>query len=107
MHPGNILLTARGEVTIDWVDATCGNPLADVARTSIIMMGAANSTQITNPLMKAYIRLFHAVYLRHYFTLCPGGEQEYRRWLPIVAAARLSEGIPEVETWLLAQVRTS
>ena len=105
MHPGNILLTARGEVVIDWVDATCGNPLADVARTSIIMMGAASSAQITNPFMKACIRLFHAVYLRHYFNLCPGGEHEYRRWLPIVAAARLSERIPELESWLVAQVR--
>jgi hypothetical protein len=35
----------------------------------------------------------------------PGGAGEHRRWLPVVAAARLSENIPELERWLLAQVR--
>jgi hypothetical protein len=38
-----------------------------------------------------------------YFSLRPGGESEYSRWLPIVAAARLSENIPELEKWLVAQ----
>ena len=35
--------------------------------------------------------------------LRPGGEDLYRHWLPIVAAARLSEGIPKLEKWLIAQ----
>jgi hypothetical protein len=39
--------------------------------------------------------------LKYYFNLRPGGENEYRHWLPIVAAARLSENIPELETWLI------
>ena len=42
-------------------------------------------------------------YLRRYFALRPEGYEEYGRWLPIVAAARLSENIPELERWLLAQ----
>lgn len=104
-HPGNILLTARGPVTIDWIDATCGNPLADVARSTIILLGAAASSQIPNPLMKGFIRLFHAAYLRQYFRLRPGGEGEYRQWLPVVAAARLSEQIPELEGWLIARAQ--
>lgn len=104
-HPGNILQTKAGLITIDWIDATRGNPLADVARSTIILLGAAASSQIPNPLTKASIRLFHAAYLRQYFRLRPGGEQEYRRWLPVVAAARLSEQIPELEGWLIAQAR--
>lgn len=55
--------------------------------------------------MKFFIKLFHSVYLRHYFRLRPGGESEYRRWLPVVAAARLSENIPEIESWLMKQVQ--
>jgi hypothetical protein len=47
------------------------------------------------------VRLFHSIYLRTYFQLRPGGEAEYRRWFPIVAAARLSENMPELENWLL------
>ena len=105
LHPGNVLLTTRGESVIDWVDATRGNPLVDVARTTIIFLGAAQSAEIPRPLMKILVALFHATYIRHYFKLCPGGEDEYRRWFPIVAAARLSEGIPELEAWLLTQVR--
>jgi len=68
-------------------------------------LGAAASEQVSNRLMKAFVRLFHAVYLRRYFQLRPGGEDEYRRWLPVVAVARLSENIPELEGWLVKQVR--
>lgn len=104
-HPGNVLLAARGEVVIDWIDAARGNPLADVARTTILLLGAASTDQLPSPFLKLFIRLFHARYLRHYFKLRPGGEQEYRRWLPIVAGARLSEQIPELESWLVAQTQ--
>jgi hypothetical protein len=37
------------------------------------------------------------------FNLRPGGYEEYRRWLAVVAAARLSEHIPELEQWLVAR----
>ena len=104
-HPGNVLLAEQGEVIIDWIDATCGNPLADVARSTMIALGSVASDQIPNPFIKALVRLFHAIYIRHYFRLRPGGEREYRRWLPIVAAARLSEQIPELEAWLVAQAQ--
>ena len=102
-HPANVLATSQGEVIIDWIDATRGNPLADLARSSIIAQGAAATEQITSPIEKLFVRLFHAIYLRRYFALRPAGREEYGRWLPIVAAARLSENIPEVEAWLLAQ----
>ncbi len=35
----------------------------------------------------------------------PARETEYRRWLPVVVAARLSENIPELEQWLLEQAQ--
>jgi hypothetical protein len=50
------------------------------------------------------VRLLHAAYLRRYFRLRPGGQVEHRRWLPVVAAARLSEDIPELRAWLVARV---
>lgn len=102
-HPGNVLVTPQGEFVIDWIDATRGNPLADLARSSILALGAAASSQTKNTMEKLFVRLFHTLYLRRYFALRPGGREEYGRWLPIVAAARLSENIPEVEPWLLAQ----
>ena len=78
--------------------------MADVARTSILIMGAANSSQMTRQVEKWLVRIFHAAYLRHYFHCQPGGEKEYRQWLPVVAAARLSENIPEVRDWLITLV---
>lgn len=99
-HPGNILLSPKGDIVIDWIDATCGNPLADVARSTVLLLG---STGTANPFLRGFVRLFHTAYLRHYFRLRPGGEQEYRRWLPIVAAARLDEHVPGQEAWLIRQ----
>lgn len=102
-HPDNVLLSEDDATIIDWTDASRGNPMADVARTSIILLGVAESAQTPNLLVKGLVKIFRSTYLRHYFHLRPGGEDEYRRWLPIVAGARLSEGIPELEKWLVKQ----
>jgi uncharacterized protein (TIGR02172 family) len=102
-HPANVLMNGNDATVIDWIDAARGNPLADVARTSIITLGAAASSQIPNALLKAFVRIFHTAYVNHYFRIRPGGREEYRRWLPVVAAARLNENIPELEKWLVAQ----
>ena len=102
-HPGNILLTPQQEMIIDWTDATRGNPLSDLARTTILIRGAAETSQTGNLFEKAFVKGFFGEYIRHYFKLLPGGMQEYQRWLPIVSAARLSENIPELEKWLIAQ----
>ncbi|MEW6242374.1 MAG: phosphotransferase, partial [Chloroflexota bacterium] len=99
-HPDNIIMTENDSVVLDWINATKGNPLADVARTSVLALGSA-STQ--TPGMKIFIKLFHAAYLKEYFRLSPDGREEYHQWLPIVAGARLSENIPELEGWLLEQ----
>jgi uncharacterized protein (TIGR02172 family) len=105
-HPGNILMDGMTVTIIDWIDASRGNPLADVARSTIIALGAAESRQIPNRLVKLLVRIFHATYLKEYFQLRPGGMPEYRRWLPIIAAARLSENIPEIEDWLIDRARS-
>ncbi len=100
-HPANVLIDGEEKTIIDWIDASRGNPLADVARTSILALGAAETVQTPNPFMKVFTKLLHSTYLRQYFRLRPGGEDEYRRWLPIMAGARLSENIPELEHWLV------
>jgi Ser/Thr protein kinase RdoA (MazF antagonist) len=109
LHPANILMTAQGDVIIDWMDASRGNPLADVARTTIIILGEAQSHQLPHPLMRMLARVFHQAYLRAYVRLRSQERsdamlwEEYSYWLPIVASARLSENIPELEEWLIAQ----
>jgi len=102
-HPANVLVSGKDANVIDWMDASSGNPLADVARTTIIALGEAESAEISNLLLKGFVKIFHSMYIKHYFHLRPGGEEEYHRWLPIIAGARLSEGIPELEKWLVKQ----
>ena len=50
--------------------------------------------------------LYFAVgYGRHEGDFRTGGFWGDGRWLPILAAARLSENIPEVEQWLLTHAQ--
>jgi len=104
-HPANVLISDNDITIIDWIDSSRGNPLADVARTTIILLGAVESPQLPNLFLKTFVKVFHSTYLKNYFLLRSGGEDEYRRWLPIVAAARLSEGIQELEKWLVEQAQ--
>lgn len=102
LHPENVLCTPDRDVAIDWLDVAVGHPLADVARTSIILLGAAASAG--NPPIRAVARWFHGDYLRAYFR-SDADRDVYRAFLPVVAAARLSEGIVEQQDWLLIQAR--
>jgi len=120
--PGNILLTNAGEMIIDWIHASRGNPLADIARTTNLLLGFVGTSQakrpflsygssrsgaIKNSILQAFCRIYYPVYLKYYFSLHPGDKSEYLRWLPIIAAARLSDSIPELENMLIAQVEKS
>ncbi len=102
-HPANVLVHGNEARVIDWIDSARGNPLADVARTTVIFEGAVACGQIPNPIQGAALTILHAAYLREYFRLRAGGWDEYRRWIPIVAGARLSEKMPELEAWLVGQ----
>jgi hypothetical protein len=117
--PANILMTSQGEIVIDWFRAAYGNPLADLARTTnlvfgytrtrqarrpFLTFGSTKSNQVENVLFQFFCRLCYPRYLDYYFELCPGDKEEYHRWLPIVAAARLADAIPELEKMLLVQV---
>ncbi len=97
-HPDNVLMTARGSVIIDWIDATRGHPLADVARTSLIMrLGGLPPGAARRWLIQALRALFHTAYLRRYFQLRPGSRQLLAAWQVPVAAGHLEEGIVEEE----------
>ena len=104
-HPGNVLMTDHGPVVIDWIDATLGSPLADLARSSVILMGVTAPDSKATRMEKVMVRWYHQIYLRHYFRLRHGGQDEYQAWRPIVAAARMSEGIAKIQDWLLSQVQ--
>ncbi len=103
-HPGNILLNERGPVIIDWIDATRGNPLLDVDRSTLLFGGGRFPAG--TPWMVSVIRAsFYRVYLAHYRRLMPFKAEKLAMWLPVVAAARLDENIYFDERRLLSIAR--
>jgi uncharacterized protein (TIGR02172 family) len=102
-HPGNILLTKRGPVIIDWTDASHGRTILDVAR-STLLFGSGNipSSFQMAWLLRILQGSFYRIYRRRYFQLNPNDEQELERWIPVVAAGRLDEHIYFDEDRLLA-----
>ena len=100
-HPDNIMLTYDGPVIIDWIDATVGHPLADVARTSLIArVGLPPPKTIWERFLHLFIGLHHRIYINHYFKLSPYNKEDLVPWLLPVTAGRLSEEI-EHETDVL------
>jgi aminoglycoside phosphotransferase (APT) family kinase protein len=109
-HPDNILMSAQGPVVIDWMTATRGNPLADVART-LLMCRLGSTPPGAGCLVRGATRLgqgvFHKVYLWEYVRHRPFPRERLEAWIPVLAAARLAEHIPEEEARLIALVETS
>jgi uncharacterized protein (TIGR02172 family) len=93
-HPGNVLITKKGPIVIDWMTACAGRPWADVARTSLILsVGAKAAGKQVHPIIRMMIKLYHRIYLNRYHKFMPDSEAEMDRWMPVIAAARLNEEI--------------
>ena len=95
-HPDQVIVTRRGPVILDWMNACQGHPMADVARTDILM--TLGHVPYGGAMMRAFINLwrdmFHKTYLSHYFSLHPGtGKEDLIPWLIPVAVDRLNEKI--------------
>jgi thiamine kinase-like enzyme len=107
-HPGNIFLAKSGPVVIDWMTACSGRPWADVARSSLILsIGAKAAGKQVRPILRMVIKLYHRTYLNRYRTLIEDTENELVRWMPVIAAARLSEDIVPERDALLKMVKES
>ena len=104
-HPGNILMTSRGPVIVDWLDAAQGNPLADVARTSLLARVAELPPGTARRWVFQSARtLFHRIYLRRYLERHRASRGELDAWLLPVAVARVSEDIPAERRRLAALI---
>jgi len=104
-HPGNVLLTAKEAFVIDWMTASSGSRWADVARTSMILnIGAKNAGRQVSPIIVLLIRLYYRAYLNRYMSLVPDVNNEFPRWIPVIAAARLNEKIDGEQDALIAMI---
>jgi aminoglycoside phosphotransferase (APT) family kinase protein len=99
MHPGNVLLAARGAVVIDWLTACRGRPECDVARTLFLLRDSGLPTympRLRRSLIALARRRFSSVYVHRYRRLRSLDEREVAAWRLPLLAARLGEEI-EVE----------
>lgn len=106
-HPDNIILTANGAVILDWMNAARGNALGDVARTSLMLSSKAlppGTTAVRALIIQLLRRIMHSVYIHRYCVLAGVTPEQIDAWWLPVAAARLSENIPEETDWLVGQV---
>ena len=100
-HPSNILMSPQGPVIIDCVDASRGNPHADVARTLLL-------TQVAEPDLIQDIELRKSIqsliqnfpldaYFKRYRQFRFLSQEQLDAWQLPLAAARLSEGLSLTE----------
>jgi aminoglycoside phosphotransferase (APT) family kinase protein len=86
-HPQNILGDPANPMIVDWLDASAGDPAADVCRTHVIIA----------PHMPA----FADSYVDAYLADSGLDRAAVTSWRPVIAGGRLAEGVPETD-YLLA-----
>ena len=86
-HPLNILGPPGHETVVDWPDASCGDPAADVCRTLVLLR--PHAPDIADAYVDAYC------------TAAGIPRDAVMAWLPVVAAGRLSEGVAGEEAAML------
>jgi uncharacterized protein (TIGR02172 family) len=100
-HPDNILMGKEEKpYIIDWTTCGVGSPLADVARTILMLQYGTTPTQKSK--LVAMVSSFagkklRQAYEKEYMRLSGCTKGEIERWLVPIAAARLVEGIPDSE----------
>jgi aminoglycoside phosphotransferase (APT) family kinase protein len=92
-HPGNIILSPRGPMIVDWNDATLGAPAADVARTRMLILYAGGPPLARGIRQKVALSLRRALFalpLHRYHAGTGIDEREVAEWrLPVMAARML------------------
>jgi aminoglycoside phosphotransferase (APT) family kinase protein len=101
-HPGNIIMSPRGPVIIDWMTARHGNPHADVARTLLILRYYLYFIPTDQHVA---FNSFIDRYLARYVKLQNSSLKEVEAWRVPIAAARLNENLPREREWLLSIVK--
>jgi aminoglycoside phosphotransferase (APT) family kinase protein len=103
LHPSNVILGDDGPMIVDWFDASRGDPIADIARTFVTLLG--DGTTSPGHLPGSDARTLTALtegYLDRLRTTLDIGDELLARWQAIQAAARMAEGVPRAvlfEVW--------
>jgi len=91
-HPFNIMGRPGAALIVDWLDAASGDPAADLARSYVLMHGMSPALAVA--------------YVDAYTSRSAVSRKAVEAWVPVVAAARLSEGVPAEQVALLEMARS-
>jgi len=97
-HMDNVIMSDDGPVIIDWRSVTQGHPLADVARTALVLRFADmpfGISQLDHQQIVEWRRFIERIYIERYSQLCQVSPEEISRWNVFVAAGRLVEESPD------------
>lgn len=96
LHPGNVILTDAGPVIVDWFDVSRGDPIADVARSSILMsFGDGADVPRHLPGARAEtLGVLGRAHLSHLRSRMDVADAHFEHWRAIEAVARLAEDVP-------------
>ncbi|WP_276354821.1 phosphotransferase [Cohnella caldifontis] len=106
-HPDNILVADGGSIAIDWTNASLGDPMGDVARTSLMFLSPFNppgTPKAMSPVNRLAKKLLNRAYLNEYRKLGKLDMEALGRWMLPVAAARLTENVPGEREWLMERI---
>jgi len=109
-HLDNVLLTEHGPVIIDWMTGRRGHPLADVARTVLLIQTGGSPPGLSfgmRLLINTFRGWFVSVYLTHYLQLHPASRNGIAAWqLPLLAARLFEvENYPREKKLILKRIR--
>ena len=91
LHPGNVILTSDGPMLVDWFDTGRGDPIADVARSTLLMAPDVDAAprhlpggapELRQRLTDAYVEALGDLDASH-----------LARWRAVMAIARVAEGV--------------
>lgn len=105
-HPDNVLIGERNWV-IDWMTGMVGNPAGDVARTFLLFRYGSLPDEAPGHVKEALGRIrtqINDVYLEQYLSYSKLSFSDIDHWVLPIAAARLTESIPDEEKELLVNV---
>ncbi len=104
-HPDNVIFSPRGPIILDWITAMKGHPLADVARTSLLLsIGEPPPNAKGRFVLTLGHDLFHAIYLRRYLQLRHVTRADVEAWRLPTTIARTREDIPNERRKLAALI---
>jgi aminoglycoside phosphotransferase (APT) family kinase protein len=91
-HPANVIMSAKGPIVVDWLDAGRGDATLDAARTLLLLRHAVPG-QVSREIREAFI----ASYAGCLGQAWAGRMELIERWRLPLAVARLAEPVDESE----------